>query len=99
MRNIALSAVFFATFSIFAGQTLEAQLLSGRPFQNRIAQPRRLGNRVAAKPSIVGTPAGTLYPYVIARPEDREWIRQTPVEMRPNRPLHFWGNSRRRVLR
>ena len=39
------------------------------------------------------------YPYVIAKPEDREWIRETPVELRPNRPLHFWGNSKRRVLR
>ena len=39
------------------------------------------------------------YPYVIARPEDRQWIRETPIELRPNRPMHFWGNSRRRTLR
>ncbi|QEG25265.1 hypothetical protein [Mariniblastus fucicola] len=39
------------------------------------------------------------YPYVIARPADRDWIRETPIELRPNRPLHFWGNSRRRVWR
>ena len=40
-----------------------------------------------------------LYPYVIARPEDRQWIREMPVELRPNRPMHFWGNSRRRTFR
>ena len=40
-----------------------------------------------------------VYPYVIARPEDRQWIRETPIELRPNRPMHFWGNSRRRTLR
>jgi len=39
------------------------------------------------------------YDYVIARPADRQWIRETPVELRPNRPMHFWGNSRRRTLR
>lgn len=99
MRNIAVIVVLFAAFSIFADQTLEAQLLLGRPTQNRVTQPRRFVNRVTTKPSIVGTPTGSWYPYVVARPEDREWIRQTPVELRPNRPMHFWGNSRRRVLR
>lgn len=39
------------------------------------------------------------YPYVIARRGDRMWIRSTPVELRPNRPMHFWGNARRRILR
>jgi hypothetical protein len=39
------------------------------------------------------------YPYVIARGDDRTWIRQLPIEERPNRPMHFWGNSRRRVVR
>jgi hypothetical protein len=37
------------------------------------------------------------YPYVIARGEDRALIQSMPMEMRPNRPLHFWGNSVRRT--
>ncbi len=37
-----------------------------------------------------------VYPYVIARPADRTWIRQMPIEYRPNRPMHFWGNNVRR---
>ena len=37
------------------------------------------------------------YPYVIARGNDRAIIRNTPMELRPNRPMHFWGNSRRRL--
>lgn len=36
------------------------------------------------------------YPYVIARGQDRERIRNTPIELRPNRPLHFYGNAVRR---
>jgi len=32
------------------------------------------------------------YPFVIALPQDRQWIRNTPVEKRPTRPLHFYGN-------
>jgi len=32
------------------------------------------------------------YPYVIALPKDRQWIRDTPIEHRPDRPLHFYGN-------
>ena len=37
------------------------------------------------------------YPYTIARPEDRTWIRNLPMEHRPNRPLHFYGNRVRRT--
>ena len=36
------------------------------------------------------------YPYVIARGEDRAVIQNTPIELRPNRPLHFYGNIVRR---
>ena len=36
------------------------------------------------------------YPYTIARAQDREWIRSMPMEHRPNRPLHFYGNKVRR---
>jgi len=37
------------------------------------------------------------YPYIIVRPEDRAWLSGLPVEMRPNRPLHFYGNTVRRL--
>ncbi len=37
------------------------------------------------------------YPYTIARPQDREWIRSLPMEQRPDRPLHFYGNMVRRT--
>jgi hypothetical protein len=36
------------------------------------------------------------YPYVIARGQDRQIIENTPIELRPNRPLHFYGNAVRR---
>jgi len=36
------------------------------------------------------------YPYTIARPQDRTWIRNLPMEKRPDRPLHFYGNRMRR---
>lgn len=36
------------------------------------------------------------YPYVIARGQDRQRIRSMPIELRPNRPLHFYGNAVRR---
>lgn len=35
-------------------------------------------------------------PGVIAFGEAREQIRNTPIEKRPNRPLHFYGNAVRR---
>lgn len=37
------------------------------------------------------------YPYTIARAEDRTWIRNLPMERRPDRPLHFYGNMVRRA--
>jgi hypothetical protein len=36
-------------------------------------------------------------PNIIARGEEREQIRATPIEQRPNRPLHFYGNTVRRI--
>ena len=36
------------------------------------------------------------YPYTIARGMDRDWIRETPIELRPYRPFHFYGNTQRR---
>ncbi len=36
------------------------------------------------------------YPYVIARSADRVNIQSTPMEFRPYRPMHFYGNTVRR---
>ena len=36
------------------------------------------------------------YPFVIARGQDREKIQKSPIELRPYRPLHFYGNTVRR---
>ncbi len=49
--------------------------------------------------TVVAEPAAAqtgYYPYVIARPQDRAKIRSTPIEQRPYRPLHFYGNTVRR---
>ena len=37
------------------------------------------------------------YPYTFARGLDRDRIRQTPMHLRPYRPLHFYGNMQRRT--
>jgi hypothetical protein len=36
-------------------------------------------------------------PGVIATPQERAQLRSLPIEQRPNRPLHFYGNSVRRM--
>lgn len=36
------------------------------------------------------------YPFVIARGADRMVIQSTPMEERPYRPMHFYGNAIRR---
>ena len=46
--------------------------------------------------SLVNSPTG-YYPYTIARPQDRAWIRSLPIEQRPARPLHFYGNRVRQT--
>jgi hypothetical protein len=35
-------------------------------------------------------------PVIVARGELKEWIHSMPIEARPNRPLHFYGNTVRR---
>jgi len=72
--------------------TLEAQLLSRPALRGRI-----VGRPAASAAAASNYAASGWYPYVVARPADRYWIRETPIEQRPNRPLHFWGNSRRRI--
>jgi len=36
-------------------------------------------------------------PTIIVRGEERQQIRATPIQQRPNRPLHFYGNTVRRI--
>lgn len=48
-----------------------------------------------SSPPACGEP--TWYPYVIARGDDRARIEATPMEFRPYRPLHFYGNTVRRT--
>ena len=36
------------------------------------------------------------YPYTIVRGEAATVIRNTPIQLRPNRPFHFYGNAVRR---
>lgn len=96
--NLVLIAAVFVLG--LGSSTLEAQLLP-RPFLN-VSPPVYQATVETQVPMVsvgipVNNPYSQWYPYVVARAEDRQWIRETPIELRPNRPLHFWGNSRRRL--
>ena len=97
MRNYIQLFAVFAVVLGFSVANCEAQIR--RPLQMRTKLSTRVINRSAATAPVIAMQNGNWYPYTIARPADREWIRQTPMDQRPNRPLHFWGNSRRRMLR
>ncbi len=77
MRSLNIHAVAF--FSV----TLLASLLFSNQARAQVAP--QFG-------SADGFYGSGYYPYVIALPEDRQWIRNTPIELRPTRPLHFYGN-------
>lgn len=54
--------------------------------------------------SLGGLPAvaanNSFDPRIVVFGDERERIQNTPIEQRPNRPLHFYGNSvRRRTTR
>ena len=85
MKNFIILAVFCCILATTHCSTLEAQAL-------RSAIVRPVLNTAIRR----SDPSTQWYPYVIAREEDRAWIREMPMEDRPNRPMHFWGNSRRR---
>ena len=101
MRTWNLVLIAFVYIFVMAGST-QAQRVP-RPILNRA--PIYRGNlqpmfRPTTDVRISGyRTTSHRYPSVIARPEDRQWIREIPVELRPNRPMHFLGNSRRRTLR
>ena len=54
----------------------------------------------ATAPATSAAPAASNGPgwlgVVVARGELKEWIDSTPIVDRPNRPLHFYGNTVRR---
>ena len=103
MRTWNLVLLAYVLIFGMGRSTVEAQR-NARPFLN-VDPPVYQNNllpQVSLSPGVAMPPSGSIsqwYPFVIARPGDRVWIRQTPMELRPNRPMHFWGNSRRRVLR
>ena len=104
MRTSNLFLMVAVFFFGWTSSTLVAQRYSRPVVVNKvsvqagyqgISQPVAI---VASNPSVPGyNCSGLWYPYVIARPADRSWMREMPVANRPNRPLHFWGNSRRRL--
>ena len=83
MKKFLLLAVVGCCLTFTSSSTSQAQVLRRTALS--------VGNRWTANAS------SGWYPYVIARGEDRAMIRSTPMEFRPNRPMHFWGNSRRRM--
>ncbi len=52
---------------------------------------------LAVIPAAVSGQEPGWYPRVIAPPEMRPLIQATPMELRPYRPMHFWGNTVRRM--
>jgi len=101
MRTWKLALIVFAFVLAMAGSTqaqrIARPLRNGTPIHRGNLQPMLRPSSNARGSSYNAN--SNRYPYVIARPEDRQWIRETPIELRPNRPMHFWGNSRRRTLR
>ena len=63
-------------------------------FDNASCYSQTMGNPAAV--AGFGQPfPGQRYP-IIARGAQREIIQSTPIELRPNRPFHFYGNTVRR---
>ena len=83
----------------WTSSTLEAQQYYSIPVYRSKAGSTvvRVSNLPASNYGTRNASSTQWYPYVIARPADRSWMREMPVANRPNRPLHFWGNSRRRL--
>ena len=55
-----------------------------------------LGAVISLSPSQVCAQNSSYYPYVFARGSDRQVLRNMPIEQRPSRPMHFYGNAVRR---
>lgn len=59
--------------------------------------PSTWGNRPTGSSGLNRQSEPNWYPYIIARGQDRTLIESTPIEMRPYRPLHVYGNTVRRT--
>ncbi len=70
--------------SILVSSTQQDDLQDESP-----AEPGEANN---IAPAIGPTPPQR-YPYLITRPTDRDWIRSMPIEIRPNRVFHIYGNA------
>ncbi len=78
--------------------SLLAFLALGSFHPNCFSQTTGAGQATARVAVLSETPQlPSRYPHVIARGEDRRIISSLPIEQRPNRPLHFYGNSVRRM--
>ncbi len=107
-RKITSLFLFFATACLVA-ESAEAQqpirnvfsngpvIQSSRSPLRGMLTPIREPGVFAAIVRPAGAPTGW-YPYVIAREQDRDCLRSTPIELRPYRPLHFYGNAVRRSI-
>ncbi len=88
-QTLVLAASGFALtaggHSIY-GSAQDSSVDDGNTFIVQSAQPPGAAEASA-------TLSTNWYPYVIARPADRHWIEATPIDARPNRPLHFYGNA------
>ncbi len=60
----------------------------------RILSVAILFGALAATPSTAAEPGWS--PVVIATGEYRQQLQATPIELRPYRPFHFYGNAVRR---
>lgn len=104
IRLTPLCCALFFVLTIFASPAAWAQPVfqNGMLLQEPLtqAEPGHTGRswyRVAQGPRAIG--AVSWDPRVIVSVEEREVIRQTPIELRSNRPFHFYGNSVRRFRR
>lgn len=78
-----------------AAQHAAAQYVDAQGVMAQGANVQGFGTEVIFAPVVTGHSNG-YYPYVIARPQDRQVIRDMPIQQRPTRPLHFYGNRVRK---
>lgn len=77
MRSLNINTIALFAFTLFV-----SLLLANRTHAQVDSQ---FGN-------VLGWGGPGYYPFVIALPQDRQWLRNTPIEQRPTRPLHIYGN-------
>lgn len=66
------------------------------PRQNPMRTLSYLVLIAASFASVTVLAAGSPTPGIIALGDERARLQNTPIEQRPNRPLHFYGNTVRR---